>query len=170
MGETLVDSDDRRLPSALINNRMNKTRTYCTFLLNGRYYGVPVERVQEVLRQNEMTRVPLAPREIRGLINLRGQIVTVIGLRERLNLPDCNSSSDQTHVVVQCDSEVVSFLVDSLGDVRDVVADQFELPPDTLHGIGRELIAGTYKMADDLLIVLSVDKVADIKPLVGRLC
>jgi purine-binding chemotaxis protein CheW len=148
------------LRGSVMRDPVQETQTCCTFYLDGHCYGVPVERVQEVLRQEEMTHVPLAPREIRGLINLRGQIVTVIDLRTRLNLTDGDEDSGKTHVIVRCNGQVLSFLVDFLGDVCDVEAAQFELPPETLHGVARELIVGTYKMPRDLLIVLDVDKVA----------
>ena len=141
---------------------MSETRTYCTFLLDGHCYGVPVQRVQEVLRHDEMTRVPLAPSEVSGLINLRGQIVTVINLRRRMNLPDGDPSRWGAYVIVERHGEIVSFLVDSLCDVREVESDQFELPPSTLHGPGRELIVGTYKTEHGLLIVLDVEKVSEV--------
>jgi purine-binding chemotaxis protein CheW len=141
---------------------MSESRTYCTFLLDGQCHGVPVQCVQEVLRPDAMTRVPLAPSEVGGLINLRGQIVTVIDLRKRMNLPHSDPSSCGTHVIVERQGEIVSFLVDSLGDVREVESDQFELPPDTLHGPERELIVGTYKTEHDLLIVLDVEKLTEI--------
>jgi purine-binding chemotaxis protein CheW len=144
---------------------MSQSREYCTFFLDGHCYGVPVQRVREVLRQNEMTRVPLAPREVCGLINLRGQIVTVIDLRRRLSLPERNPSQCGTNVIVECQSGVVSFLVDSLGDVREMEADQFESPPATLLGVGRELIVGTYKTAQDLFMVLDVEQLAEIHSL-----
>ena len=141
---------------------MSQSRKFCTFFLEGHCYGVPVECVREVLRQHEIRRVPLAPREVCGLINLRGQIVTVIDLRRRLSLPERNPLQCGTHVIVECNSGVVSFLVDSLGDVREMAADQFESPPATLRGVGRELIVGTYKTPQDLFMVLDVAQLADV--------
>ena len=134
-------------------------RNFCTFRLDGHWYGIPVHYVREVLKHDETTPVPLARHEVRGLINLRGQIVTVIDLRRRLQLPDRDSS---THVIVEHRGEFVSFLVDSLGDVRELEGEQFELPPDTLRGPARELISGTYKTARELLTVLDVAGIADI--------
>ena len=138
---------------------MNESRQFCTFFLNKHCFGVPVEQVQEVLRCHAMTSVPLAPREVCGLINLRGQIVTVIDLRTRLKLPDRKPLSGGTNVIVRTGDEVVSLLVDEMGSVQDVEESQFELPPDTLRSVSREFITGTYKLRERLLLVLDVAKV-----------
>ena len=96
---------------------MADERQYCTFYLDGHYFGVDVLKVQEVIRYQEMTRVPLAPPVVRGLINLRGQIVTAIDLRRRLDLPDRPADQLPVNVVVQTDDGAVSLLVDEIGDV-----------------------------------------------------
>ena len=101
---------------------MNESRQYCTFFLDNHCFGIPVEKVQEVLRYQAMTSVPLAPREVCGLINLRGQIVTVIDLRTRLKLPARKPNSVGTNVIVRTADEVVSFLVDAMGSVDAVQA------------------------------------------------
>ncbi len=138
---------------------MNSSRQYCTFTLDDYHFGVPVEHVREVLRYQPMTSVPLAPREVRGLINRRGQIVTVIDLRRRLGLPDLNPPRG-TNVFVQLGDELVSLLVDEIGVVQAVEESQFEPPPATLRGAGKELITGAYKLADKLLLVLDVGQAA----------
>ena len=138
---------------------MTDDRQYCTFLLDGHYFGVEVLRVQEVIRHQEMTRVPLAPLVVRGLINLRGQIVTAIDLRRRLELPDRPEGEPPVNVVVQTDDGAVSLLVDEIGDVWQVPEEAFERPPDTLKGLARELIRGAYKLNDRLLLVLDTEKV-----------
>jgi purine-binding chemotaxis protein CheW len=109
-------------------------RQFCTFLLGGHYFGVDVLRVQEVIRHQEMTRVPLAPPVVRGLINLRGQIVTALDLRRRLDLPDRPDDQPPVNVVVQTDDGTVSLLVDEIGDVLLVPEEAFEPPPETLRG------------------------------------
>ena len=139
---------------------MTESRQFCTFFLNKHCFGVPVEQVQEVLRYHAMTSVPLAPREVGGLINLRGQIVTVIDLRTRLKLPDRKPLSGGTNVIVRTGNEVVSLLVDEMGSVQYVEESQFEPPPDTLRGVSRAFITGTYKLPESLLLVLDVAKVS----------
>ena len=129
-----------------------------TFRLDGDLYGVEVEHVQEVLRSQQLTRVPLAPSAVAGLINLRGQVVTAIELRERLGRPPRPEGTDAVVIVVRLRGEAVSLLVDSIADVVDVDASDFESPPDTLEGPARELIRGAYKLDGNLLLALDVHK------------
>jgi purine-binding chemotaxis protein CheW len=133
-------------------------RQYCTFFVEDHYFGLDVLRVQEIIRYQEMTRVPLAPPVVRGLINLRGQIVTAIDLRRRLGLSDRPEGQLPVNVIVQTDDGAVSLLVDEIGDVLDVEEKLFEPPPQTLQGTARELIRGAYKLNDRLMLLLDVDK------------
>jgi purine-binding chemotaxis protein CheW len=129
-----------------------------TFRLDGDLYGVEVEHVQEVLRSQGLTRVPLAPPAVAGLINLRGQVVTAIELRERLGRPPRAEGTDAVVIVVRLRGEAVSLLVDSIDDVVDVEANDFEAPQDTLEGQARDLIRGAYKLDGQLLLALDVHK------------
>ena len=129
-----------------------------TFRLDGDLYGIEVEHVQEVLRSQQLTRVPLAPPAVAGLINLRGQVVTAIELRERLGRPARPEGTDAVVIVVRLRGEAVSLLVDSIADVVDVDAADFESPPDTLEGQARDLIRGAYKLDGKLLLALDVQK------------
>jgi purine-binding chemotaxis protein CheW len=131
---------------------------FCTFFLNGQFLGVPVEQVQEVIRFQEMTRVPLVPPVIRGLINLRGQIVMAIDLRRRFGMPERPPSELPMNVVVRADDGAVSFLVDEIGDVLEAEEEKFEAPPDTLRGAGRDLVRGVYKLEDRLMLVLDAQR------------
>jgi purine-binding chemotaxis protein CheW len=133
-------------------------RQYCTFYVDGLYFGLDVLRVQEIIRYQEMTRVPLASPMVRGLINLRGQIVTAIDLRRRLELADRPADQLPFNVVVQTDDGAVSLLVDEIGDVLEVPEKLFERPPETLKGTARELIRGAYKLKDRLLLILDTDR------------
>jgi purine-binding chemotaxis protein CheW len=129
-----------------------------TFTLGGRSYGLDVNAVQEVLRGLPRTRIPLAPRALAGLINLRGQVLTAVDLREQLGLPAREDGMEPMLVVTHVDGETVALLVDSIGSVVDVEPEQFEPPPDTLVGPARELILGVYKLPDHLLLSLDVEK------------
>ncbi len=129
-----------------------------TFRLDGDLYGVEVEHVQEVLKSQGLTRVPLAPPAVAGLINLRGQVVTAIELRERLGRPPRPAGHDAVVIVVRLHGEAVSLLVDSIADVVDIDAADFEAPPDTLDGQARELIRGAYKLDGRLLLALDVHR------------
>ena len=129
-----------------------------TIRLDGDLYGVEVEHVQEVLKSQGLTRVPLAPPAVAGLINLRGQVVTAIELRERLGRPPRPTDTDAVVIVVRLHGEAVSLLVDSIADVVDVDASDFEAPPDTLEGQARDLIRGAFKLDGQLLLALDVQK------------
>lgn len=131
---------------------------YVTFTLGGALYGVDVTRVQEALRAHTRTRVPLAPIDVAGLVNLRGQVVLTIDLRPRLGVPPLAADAEPMMVVVQVDGEPVSLLVDEIGDVLEVGPERFEVPPDTLDVGLRRLITGAYKLESALLLILDVDQ------------
>ena len=135
---------------------------YCTFYVDGHYFGLDVLKVQEIIRYQEMTRVPLAPPVVRGLINLRGQIVTAIDLRRRLDLADRPAGQFPVNVVVHTDDGAVSLLVDEIGDVLEVSEKEFERPPETLRGPARELIRGAYKLTDRLLLILDTRRTVNV--------
>ena len=141
---------------------MSDERQYCTFYAGDMFFGVWVREVQEVLLYQDMVRVPLASPVVRGLINLRGQIVTAIDLRRRLGLPDRDDGLDPMNVVIRTDDGAVSLLVDQIGDVVEVDEKSFESAPETLHGPARDLIEGVYKLDDELLLVLDAHKAIDV--------
>jgi purine-binding chemotaxis protein CheW len=129
-----------------------------TFTLAGHTYGVAVERVREVLKALPVTPIPLAPRAVAGLMNLRGEVVPVVDLRARLALPARRRDDPAMNVVVSAAGEPVSLLVDQIGDVLDVADEQFETPPDTLGQPTRGLVTGVYKLPDRLLMLVDVDR------------
>jgi purine-binding chemotaxis protein CheW len=141
---------------------MTSAAQFCTFFLDDLYFGVEVERVQEVIRYQEMTPVPLASRMIAGLINLRGQIVTAIDLRKRLGIPDQCGSKQPMNVIVREGEGVVSLLVDEIGEVIAVDASAFENPPETLRRPARNLVQGAYKLDEQLLLVLNTDEAVQV--------
>lgn len=141
---------------------MTASNQYCTFYLGDECYGLDVLRVQEIVRPQPLTLVPLAHPMVRGLINLRGQIVTAIDLRVRLALPPRLEFHESVNVVVQTDDGAVSLLVDDIGDVLEVTEEHFERPPETLQGAARDLIQGAYKLADRLLVILDPELVVSL--------
>jgi len=131
---------------------------YCTFRLDSYLFGVPVESVQEVLRQQVLTTVPLAPPEVSGLINLRGQIVTTLELRSRLGLGVRAPGAPAVNIVVRTVSGgVVSLLVDEIGDVLEPTDESFETLPETVPPRVRELVSGVCKLEGDLMLVLDTE-------------
>ena len=137
---------------------MANAQQFCTFYVDGQFFGVPVQQVQEVIRYQEMTRVPLVPPVIRGLINLRGQIVVAIDLRRRLNASERPEGKLPMNVVVRTTDGAVSLLVDEIGDVLEVQEDTFERPPETLRSRPRELVRGVHKLPHQLLLILDTDR------------
>jgi purine-binding chemotaxis protein CheW len=137
---------------------MSDERQYCTFYAGDLYFGIWVREVQEVLLYQDMVRVPLASPVVRGLINLRGQIVTAIDLRRRLELPDREDGADPMNVVVRTDDGAVSLLVDEIGDVLEIAEDQMERPPETVDACARELLRGVYKLEGRLLLILDTER------------
>ena len=141
---------------------MTDSKQFSTFFLNGLFLGVEVLKVQEVIRYQEMTRVPLAPNMIQGLINLRGQIVTAIDLRRRLELPPRPEGQLPMNVVVRSEDSAVSLLVDEIGDVVEIQDEAYERPPETLKGVARELVTGVYKLKDRLLLILDTERTVSL--------
>lgn len=137
---------------------------FCTFYLDGHFFGVEVEKVQEVLRYQEMTRIPLAPDVVTGLINLRGQIVTAVDLRRRLQFEDRQSDKRPMNVVIHAEGGAVSLLVDEIGDVLDTTQESFEESPETVQGVARELVRGVHKLKDNLLLILDTEKAIQMQP------
>ncbi|MBL9201901.1 MAG: chemotaxis protein CheW [Opitutaceae bacterium] len=137
---------------------MSDNRQFSTFRLDGLLLGVEVLKVQEVIRYQQMTRVPLAAETIEGLINLRGQIVTAVDLRRLFGLPPRAAGRLPMNVVARTDDGGVSLLVDEIGDVIEIQDEAFEQPPETLKGVARDLVDGIYKLEGRLLLVLNLEK------------
>jgi purine-binding chemotaxis protein CheW len=137
---------------------MAHTSQFCTFYLDKLLFGVELKGVQEVIRSLEMTKVPLAPEVVSGLINLRGQIVTAVDLRRRLELEPAPPDAQPMNVVVRSEDGAVSLLVDEIGDVVEVDETSFEPPPETLRGSVRAMIVGVHKLNDRLMLVLDIER------------
>jgi purine-binding chemotaxis protein CheW len=144
-----------------------RSRRLCTFRIGPLRIGMPVEQVQEILRPQRITSVPLADPMVRGLINLRGRIVTAVDLRVRLELPPLDPGVPAMNVVVEHRGEAVSVLVDAVGDVVEAGDDRFAVPPATLRGPAAEVIVGAYVLDDLLLLVLDLDRALAITPVAG---
>lgn len=133
---------------------------YCTFELGPLLLGVEAHRVQEVLRFQQVTPVPLAPDFIQGLMNLRGQIVLVIDLCKKLGSIDGARNPRPINVLTQTREGIVSLLADRIGDVVEADPLDFDGVPDTLHGPAREIFTGALRLPDRLLLLLDPERVA----------
>lgn len=134
---------------------------FSTFLLENQLFGVEVLRVQEVLRYQANSGIPLAPSYVAGLINLRGQIVTLLNLRKRLGLPEMKAGKMPMNVVVNSHEGPVSLMVDEIGDVLEVPRNLFEPPPPTMSGVMSEYVQCVCKLEGKLLVVLDVEQVLE---------
>jgi purine-binding chemotaxis protein CheW len=139
------------------------TRQYSTFWVAGMFFGIEVLKVQEVLRYQEMTRVPLAHGVIEGLINLRGQIVTAVDMRRRLNMAPRTDGVTPANIVVRSDEGAVSLLVDEISDVLEMNRGAYEPPPQSLPPEQRDLIEGLYQLDKRLLLILNTERVLQIQ-------
>jgi purine-binding chemotaxis protein CheW len=145
-----------------VGSSAQNERQFATFFVDGLFFGIEVLQVQEVLRYQEMTPVPLAPEVVEGLINLRGQIVAAVDMRRRLDLGPRPEGRMPMNTVVRTSGGAVSLLVDEIGDVVDVDAGTFEQTPDNVAAGARELLKGVYKLKDRLLLVLDTEKTVNV--------
>jgi purine-binding chemotaxis protein CheW len=131
---------------------------YCTFRLDGHLFGIPVDTVQEVLQHQSMAVVPLAPPEVAGLLNLRGQIVVTVDLRVRLALPARPEGTPTVNVVVRTHEGTVSLLVDQIGDVLEPADAMFEPVPETVPAALRCVVDHVCKLEGELMLVLDTQR------------
>jgi purine-binding chemotaxis protein CheW len=141
---------------------MREAQPFCTFFLDGNLFGVPVPQVQEVIRFQQMTPVPLAPDVVEGLINLRGQIVIAIDLRRQLSIAARSGQELPLNVVMRTSDGAVSLLVDEIGEVIEVEPSTFEAPPETVAESVRGMILGVHKLEGRLLHVLDTERACQV--------
>lgn len=138
-------------------------REFVTMFIDGQMFGIPVLMVRDVLGPQRITRIPLAPPEVAGSLNLRGRIVTVIDVRMRLGLQRRADEAEarSMSVVVDLRGELYSLKVDSVGEVLSLPAASFERNPPTLDALWREFSTGIYRLQDKLLVILDVLRLLD---------
>lgn len=137
-----------------------RTKDYLIVSIADQRFGIPVLQVQDVLRQQNVTRIPLASAEVAGSLNLRGRVVTAIDVRRRLGLPD-NDNQTTMSVVVEHDDELFSLIIDEVGDVVSFKDQFFEKNPGTLDPTWRDISTGIYQLDDKLMIVMDVSKLLE---------
>ena len=137
---------------------------FVTFVVKDQLFGIPVLKVQDILTPDSIASIPLAPAEVRGSINLRGRIVTVIEVRARLGLERLVTKKGMgMGVTVEHHNELYTLLVDNVGDVISLSRELYESNPSTLDPIWREFALGVYRLDERLLVVLDVERLLDIK-------
>lgn len=138
------------------------TRDYLTIMIGDQIFGIPILQVQDVLGQQKVTRVPLAPPAVAGSLNLRGRIVTAVDVRTCLGLPPReNAGLNEMSVVVEDSGELYSLLIDKVGDVMGLEEKDFENNPSTLDPRWRGVSQGIYRLKEKLLVVLDVPRLLE---------
>ena len=137
---------------------------FVTFTIGNQLFGIPVLRVQGILTPDQIAPIPLAPKEVRGSINLRGRIVTVIDVRVRLSLPRRENAGNGKNmgVTVEQDNDLYTLLVDQIGDVIGLSPTLYEKNPGTLDPKWRDFSNGVYRLEKQLLVVLDIDRLLDL--------
>lgn len=136
---------------------------FVTFVIADQLFGIPVLQVQDILQPDRIASIPLAPPEVRGSINLRGRIVTVINVRVRLGLPQLDTSEPCMGVTVELQHELYNLMVDKVGDVIRLSQDAYEKNPGTMDASWREFAVGVYRLEGQLMVVLDIERLLDFK-------
>jgi Chemotaxis signal transduction protein len=152
--------DEKKNALALVEGKKgllkDKHLTLITFYLGDFIFGIPAEKVVEINKDLEITPVPLADEFILGIMNLRGHIVTVMDLQKKIKLQgDLNY---RLNLIIKKDNELLSFLVEKIGDIMEVPVAKLEETPDRIEGLDREYIENIYQLPDRLLLLLNVNK------------
>jgi purine-binding chemotaxis protein CheW len=138
-------------------------RDFVTLMVAEQWFGVPVLGVQDILGPQRIARIPLAPPEVAGSLNLRGRIVTAIDVRQRLGFARRDASKPAWSVVVDRAGELYSLLVDQVGEVLSLPTSRLERNLTTIDPALREVSDGIYRLEDKLLVVLAVDRLLELK-------
>ncbi len=134
-----------------------------TFYLDGLRFGIDITEIQEINRQHSVTKVAHTARHVRGVINLRGEVVSVLDLRVILNLGEAAFGRSARNIILHGDGEPVGLLVDSLSDVVNVELSELEPAPANIAGVDARFMLGIQQMASELLVVLRVDELAALQ-------
>jgi purine-binding chemotaxis protein CheW len=154
--QTVPTDDPRRLEEP-------DQADYITMTVAGQLFGLPVLSVRDVLGPQRITRVPLAPAEVAGSLNLRGRVVTAIDLRRRLGMPTRDDDTKSMSVVVDRDGELYSLMIDSVGEVLTLLASRIETNPPTMDGNWREVSNGICRLDDRLLVLLDIRRILEFR-------
>jgi purine-binding chemotaxis protein CheW len=138
-----------------------------SFTVGAEEYGLELLRVKEVIRMRQITWLPKAPSCVKGIINLRGDIIPIVDLRERFGLQPQEQTAMTRVIVVEVEGMPVGMVVDSASQVVRVPADQFDPPPTVMGGASREFITSVGKMGDKLVIMIDVDRILSIEEMSG---
>jgi len=155
------DSGKKEVTEVTDEELEGSSKEFLTIIVGAQMFGIPVLQVQDVLGEKETTRIPLAPPEIAGAMNLRGRIVTAIDLRYKLSMPEKPEGSSSMYIVVEYQNELYSFIVDKVGDVLSLPDSKFEKTLSTIDMSWKDVTAGIYRLDGGLLVILDVASILD---------
>lgn len=138
---------------------------FVTVLIAEQLFGLPIARVHDVFMVDRLTRVPLAPPEVAGILNLRGRVVTMIDMRRRLDLPQREGGRGNMAVGIEYRGESYGLLIDSVGEVLKIPAANREPNPVNLDPRWSRVAEGVVQLDDRLMVILDVDRVLELKTL-----
>ena len=153
-----TDVMDTSTSAVISPEDLEKSRDLLTLVIAGQRFGIPILQVQDVLGEQTVTKIPLAPPEIAGALNLRGRIVTAINVRKRLGFDPEDGKHTSMSVVVEHRNELYSLIIDEIGDVMRLKNKELKPTPGTLDPVWREISSGVYRLNDEILVVLDVPK------------
>jgi purine-binding chemotaxis protein CheW len=136
---------------------------YCTFYVNQRHFGIPMMEVQEVIRQQTLTPVPLAPNLVRGLMNLRGNLVVSIDMRRRLAMPPAEDEDSSIQIITKGTTGLVGLMVDQVGEVESLDPSAAEPPPGTAPQHIRDLMKAVFALEGGLLTILDGERILELE-------
>jgi len=151
-------SQEMMNPSGAISE---KSKEYAIFEVGEILCGLEIGSVREINRKLDITRVHLAPDSVRGVVNLRGQIVTVVDMRRKFGMPSQEFDNRMRIIVVRTDGEDIGLLVDSVSDIIPSSAERMERPPPHVKHAVVKYISGVYKLDDDLVAILDVERILE---------
>lgn len=146
------------MSSKVAVNADDRVLQWVTFRLAGETYGINVMQVQEVLRYSEIAPVPGAPSYVLGIVNLRGNVVTVLDTRNRFGLPPTEVSDQTRIVIIEADKHVIGILVDAVAEVVYLRQSEIEIAPNVGNEESAKFIQGVCHKNDELLILVELDK------------
>ena len=153
----LTPMSDQRALSIPNGGLDSQEHVYVTVYVEGQLFGIPIERVHDILIPEKVAHIPLAPAEVAGAINLRGRIVTVVDVRTRLGLLPREGDGQHMCVTVEQGNELYSLMVDSVGEVKSLKVDKIESNPSTLNPRWRSIATGVVRLEEELMVICEID-------------
>lgn len=158
MSATAIQEDNQVFTEADLANSTGECQ-YATFFVGELLLGVDIRQVQEINRQVDVTTVPNSPPHVRGVINLRGEVATVIDLRTVLGMPSAEATRDTRNLIVHSQGEAIGLWVDRISDILTVRPDEVTPTPANVDGVDGRFFRGVYTQDSNLIVLLNIEQV-----------